>query len=79
MNRYGKNPSFSTTSNMCLMGDIKAVGYFSWWHSQFETDDTRGLSGFRGGKFSIGPSGCAVLAGADFGCAGSGRFTSVNP
>ena len=28
-----QNPYFSTTSNMCLMGDIKAVGYFSWWHS----------------------------------------------
>ena len=25
-----QNPYFSTTSNMCLMGDIKAVSYFSW-------------------------------------------------
>ena len=28
-----QNPYFSATSNMCLMGDIKAVAYFSWSHS----------------------------------------------
>ena len=25
-----RNPKFSTTSNMCLMDDIKAVAHFSW-------------------------------------------------
>ena len=30
---YDTKSIFSATSNMCLMGDIKAVAYFSWWHS----------------------------------------------